>query len=368
MRSHSRFWVGTGLALLVGVPCALFARARLQPAGEAEHVHGGDPKLEADLVQLSGARRQAVLRQEAQDALPSRRLAVAEALAREKSPEGLALAKELLTDNDSEVRIKAAYALMQAGSESERPYIIAALQDDDLWLRQEVLQWASTNAGRKSGSVGSWLVSGLITRLDESSEAQLTFVTSALAKLTGNPWRYTARLSGAEKADVLMKWQAWWQKEKLKYPAAVALPDISSKRVDPAPRVSFQTIEARTMAPATEGKVTLVNFWGTWCAPCRQEVPDLQRLHERYASQGLRLVGIALSERDGVEGLRAWCTKNGLTYPQVLATEDVLEAYGDVHEVPISVLIDKHGRIRYRWQGERDYASFATEIERLLKD
>lgn len=227
MRNRRRFWVGIGLVLLVGVPSAFLARAHLQSVGEAEHVHGGDPKLEADLAQLSGAKRLAALRQAAQDAMPTRRLAVAEALAREKNADGLALAKELLTDNDSEVRIKAAYALMQAGAEPEQPFLLAALQDNDLWLRQEVLQWAATNAGRKGGSVGSWLVPGLIARLGETSEAQLTFATSALSKLTGNPWRYTARLSGDEKDATLKKWQAWWHGEKPKYPAAVALPDIS---------------------------------------------------------------------------------------------------------------------------------------------
>ena len=116
MKPPSRFWVGMGLVLTVGIPCTLFARARLQPTGEAEHVHGGDPKLEADLAHLSGVARVTRLRQAAQDALPARRLAVAEALASERSAEGLALAKDLLTDNDSEVRLKAAFALAQRRS------------------------------------------------------------------------------------------------------------------------------------------------------------------------------------------------------------------------------------------------------------
>lgn len=167
---------------------------------------------------------------------------------------------------------------------------------------------------------------------------------------------------------MLTKWHAWWQAEKPKYAEGTALPDTLPTRADPAPSVSFQTLEGHTVAPATDGKVTLLNFWGTWCAPCRQEVPDLQRLHKHFANQGLQLVGIALSEKEGAAGLRAWCGKNGLTYPQALATEDVLEAYGDQHEVPISVLIDKKGRIRYSWQGERDYASFAPQIEQLLKE
>ena len=364
MKTLSRFWIGTGVALLVGVTCALLARARLQPAPEAEHFHGGDPKLEADLARLSGAEKLARLRLAAQDSQPTHRLAAAEALASERGAEGLAIAKELLTDNDSEVRIKAAYALMQSGSERERPFLRAALRDDDLWVRQEVLQWAATSAGRPGSAVGSWLIPELVARLDEPSDPIRAFATSALTKLTGKPWRFTARLSPPEKATVIKSWKDWWKVQEPQ--RAVAVPDISPRRTDPAPMTSFQTIEGKTVSPATSSKVTLLNFWGTWCAPCRQEVPDLQKLHERFGPQGLEVIGIALSEKDGASGLRAWCQENHLTYAQVLAEDHVAEAYGDIHEVPISVLIDRRGRIRYRWRGERDMASFVPLVERLL--
>ena len=368
MKSRSHFWIGTGLALVVSVPCALLARTRWQLSREAEHVHGDTSGLEADLARLSGGERLTLLRRAAQEALPARRLAVAEALTHEHSAEGLALAKALLRDNDSEVRIKAAYVLMQNGTEPERPFILAALQDNDLWLRQEVCQWAATNAGRTRSVVGSWLVPNLIARLDEPSESQRAFATSALAKLTGKPWRYKATLPAAKRVAALQHWKDWWRAERGQYPVAPALPDITPRRTDLAPAVMIQTLDGRTVSPATSGKVTLVNFWGTWCPPCRQEVPDLQRLHERYATQGVELVGVALSEKEGAAGLRAWCQTNKLTYPQALAEDSVTEAYGDVHEVPITVLIDKRGRIRSRWQGERDFASFATVIEQLVKE
>jgi thiol-disulfide isomerase/thioredoxin len=368
MKHRRHFWFATGLLLAVGLPGALFVRARLQPTEEVEHVHEGDPKLEADLARLSGAERIERLRQATQDALPAHRLAAAEALANEHSPEGRTLTKELLIDNDSEVRIKAAYALMQTGSKQERPFLRSALRDDDLWLRQEALQWASTNAGRATSKVDNEIVPELIACLNEPSETQRTFAASALAKLVGKPWRYTARSSAQEKNVALKHWKDWWMAEKTHDIAASPLPDIRPRRTDPAPTVSFQTIEGQKISPATDGKVTLLNFWGTWCAPCREEVPSLQKIHQRFAAQGVAIVGIALSEKEGAAGLRVWCQKNNLTYAQALATDDVLEAYGDVHEVPISVLVDKRGRIRYRWQGERDYASFAAMIERLLKD
>ena len=366
MKTPPRFWIGTGAALLVGIPCALLARMRLQPITEAEHFHGGDPKLEADLARLSGAERLAHLRLATQDSQPTRRLAAAEALASEQGAEGLALAKELLTDNDSEVRIKAAYALTRSGSERARPFLRAALRDDDLWVRQEVLQWAATNAGRSGNAAGSWLTPELVARLEEPSDLVRTFATSALAKLTGKPWRFTARLSPPEKAAVIKKWKDWWRAQEPK--RAVAVPNISPRRTDPAPTTSFQTTEGKTVSPATSGKVTLLNFWGTWCAPCRQEVPELQKLHERFGPQGLEVIGIALSEKDGASGLRAWCKENRLTYTQVLGEDLVAEAYGDIHEVPISVLLDRRGRIRYRWRGERDMASFTPIVERLLQE
>jgi hypothetical protein len=92
----------------------------------------------------------------------------------------------------------------------------------------------------------------------------------------------------------------------------------------------------------------------------------LVRVDRDFRSRGVDVIGIALSERDGANGLRKWCKAHGVAYRQALATEPVLQAFGDIHEVPISILIDQAGEIRNRWDGERDYATFRAAIERLL--
>src|SRR5262249_27356219 len=147
------------------------------------------------------------------------------------------------------------------------------------------------------------------------------------------------------------------------------VPPIRPARSDPAPSFDLPDVEGRPVRLADQrGRLTLLNFWGTWCPPCQQEIPDLVRMDATYRAKGLDIVGIALSEKDGAAGLKRWCAAHGVTYRQALATHAVQEAFGDIHEVPVSVLIDAQGRIRYRWEGERDYATFQAAVERLLQE
>ena len=93
------------------------------------------------------------------------------------------------------------------------------------------------------------------------------------------------------------------------------------------------------------------------------------------ATNGHGQVGLALvnvlrhheAQKGGEAGLKAYCAEKGLTFPQTI-DDAIPEAYGDVLEIPVTVLIDAHGKIRYRWHGERDYASFARTIERLQSE
>jgi len=97
------------------------------------------------------------------------------------------------------------------------------------------------------------------------------------------------------------------------------------------------------------------------------EIPDLAALDQTYRSRGLDIVGVALSE-DSAEGLQQWCRAHNVFYRQALSTDAIQKSFGDIHEVPVSVLIDKQGQIRYRWEGERDLATFRAAVERLLQE
>lgn len=364
MRSRRAFWGVAAVAALAGIPLALGLRARLLSDADT-HFHGGDPDVLTALEQLDGPRRRDALKAFADDPVPARRQAAAEALEGERDDDALQIARALLADNDSEVRVKATYALARSDTPQSRPLLRAALRDEDAWVRLEAVQWIASVAGRGARPQDRALVPDLVARLDDPTPPVRAFASDALRKITGKNERYSLRLSAAEGAAVIRRWKAW---AKTAVGTAPPVTPIVPRRTDPAPTVPLRTIDGQTFTPASSGRITLVNFWGTWCAPCVEEVSGLERLHRRFRDQGVDVVGVALDEPDGARSLRAWCRKQGLTYPQCLAQDPVTEAYGDIHGVPVTVLVDRAGRIRYRWQGERDASSFAAAVARLLKE
>ena len=137
---------------------------------------------------------------------------------------------------------------------------------------------------------------------------------------------------------------------------------------DPAPEFTQGDVEGHNISSDDlHGRITLLNFWATWCGPCKMEAPDLEKIQDAYKDRNVNVVGMACSEKSK-SGLLAWCRANHITYRQCMATSDVRKAFGDIEEVPVSFLIDAQGRIRYRWDGEREFATFQFAIERLLRE
>jgi len=102
-----------------------------------------------------------------------------------------------------------------------------------------------------------------------------------------------------------------------------------------------------------DGQVVLINFWATWCGPCREEMPMLSRLHERLAPRGFQVLGIAL---DDVQQVRAFLEELDIQYPNAVGTVDVMAMgtrYGNRAGVlPYSVLLDREGIVRWSHLGE----------------
>jgi peroxiredoxin len=112
--------------------------------------------------------------------------------------------------------------------------------------------------------------------------------------------------------------------------------------------------KGETVTPSDySGKTLLINFWATWCTPCRREMPILMDLQGEYASEGLQVIGIAL---DDVQSVRNFVQKYGIDYPILIGAADVMEtnaAYGNVAGMlPYSVLVDRDGIIRWQYTGE----------------
>ena len=131
-------------------------------------------------------------------------------------------------------------------------------------------------------------------------------------------------------------------------PAAVfdARPDTIQLVADPAvlPELAMQTLDGRTITTDDlRGKVTLVNFWATWCGPCRAEIPDLIRLQERYPDQ-MQIIGV--SEDEGPVGLvERFAEQYGINYPIVMVTPELDRAFPGVMALPTSFIIDPDLRV-----------------------
>jgi thiol-disulfide isomerase/thioredoxin len=112
------------------------------------------------------------------------------------------------------------------------------------------------------------------------------------------------------------------------------------------------------------GKVVLVNFWATWCPPCREEIPELLELKRIYKDK-LEIVGIS-EDDDPPENILKFARQKGMTYPIILATPELIQAYGGVPALPTSFLIDTQGRVVQKHMGLYPIASYHREIRALL--
>jgi thiol-disulfide isomerase/thioredoxin len=121
----------------------------------------------------------------------------------------------------------------------------------------------------------------------------------------------------------------------------------------------------------TKGKYVLLNFWGTWCPPCRRELPDLIAIAKEMENKGLLVVGVAMeNSRTAEEAFKTvasfWESKQ-LYYPVVVGNGDLADAYGGITAVPSTFLINKKGEIVASFQGGRSKEQFMEEINKMMK-
>lgn len=136
------------------------------------------------------------------------------------------------------------------------------------------------------------------------------------------------------------------------------------------PGYTLQTIDNETLsADAWDGKVVLVDFWASWCIPCRKEMPEFNRLRAEYAEQGFEVVGIAADELEKVqEFLGEVPVDFPIVYGDVDAVMEISEAYGnDYGGLPFSAFIDRDGNVRFTQRpGLVTFEDAQAVIESLL--
>ena len=111
------------------------------------------------------------------------------------------------------------------------------------------------------------------------------------------------------------------------------------------------------------GKIIVLDFWATWCPPCRREIPDFIDLQREYGSRGVQIVGIALDEPEKVQ---AFARQNGMNYPVLLGSDEISMKYGGIEGIPTTFIIDRDGKIVNRFEGFRPREVFEAEIKQLL--
>jgi peroxiredoxin/YHS domain-containing protein len=137
----------------------------------------------------------------------------------------------------------------------------------------------------------------------------------------------------------------------------------------PAPAFALQDFAGNAVSnPSLKGTVVLLDFWATWCAPCRKAMPELQALHDRYRERGFRVIGISIDE-GGRDKVAAFVSGRKITYPIALdAPSDPAWGAFRVKAVPASYLIDRGGRIVAQWTGAPPKAAeLKRHIESLLE-
>lgn len=114
-----------------------------------------------------------------------------------------------------------------------------------------------------------------------------------------------------------------------------------------------------------KGKVVLLNFWATWCEPCLAEMPKFAEWQSEYRARGLQVVGISMDDAEPV--VRKAVSRLSLNYPVVMGDEKIGAAYGGILGLPITMLIDRQGFVRARYEEGADFPKIERDLGRLLQ-
>lgn len=154
--------------------------------------------------------------------------------------------------------------------------------------------------------------------------------------------------------------------------AAVAIASVANIRAEavpgkPAPAWKLKDLDGKLVSSEQfKGKVLVIDFWATWCGPCRVEIPGYVELQKKYGKDGLVIIGVSLDEK-GPAVVKAFAQKFGVNYQMLMADEEVVAAFGGIDAIPTTFIVDRSGKIQDRKVGAASLADYEKRLVAFLK-
>jgi cytochrome c-type biogenesis protein len=174
---------------------------------------------------------------------------------------------------------------------------------------------------------------------------------------------YSSLLASSRVAGLLPNLEAY-----LKV-APPTTPAPGSSTFAPAPDVQFEALDGKPIRLSSlRGRVVLLNFWATWCLPCRAEIPEFNALQRDLESKGLSVVGVSVSPVDTSDSIRSFQKDIKQDYTVLRGPETIGSQFGNGPGLPVTYLLDREGRIRQKFNGPQTRENFEAAIKPVLEE
>ncbi len=155
-------------------------------------------------------------------------------------------------------------------------------------------------------------------------------------------------------------------KTAVEQPGVQPVAERQQRNYTKAPDFTLKDLNGKNVSLSDyAGKLVFVNFWATWCPPCRAEIPGFIRMYDKYKDQGLEIIGIS-TDRNGIDVVKRFVDANKVNYPIVMYNVEVIQKYGGITGIPTTFVVNRKGEVVNKFVGFPGEPAFENEIQKWL--